>query len=332
VKAVVQRRYGGPERLRLEDVAMPELGPDGILVRTRAASVNPFDYFAASGHPLARAMFGVLRPKQPLMGVDFAGVVEAVGTDVTLTAPGDAIYGARRGTFAEYIGLTDKSAFAPKPERLTFEQAAAVPTAGLTALQGLRAAGLHSGQSIAITGAAGGVGSFAVQIAKALGAEVTGVCRTHNVDLVRSLGADHVVDYTREVFTRLGRRYDVILDNGGGNSFRKLRRALAPDGVVMPNCGNDLSQLIGGYFTRFVLRGPVRHFLTRGTRESLIELNRLVDDHSVTPIVDRTYPLTDAADALRYLMQRHPRGKVVLQNDDGLPGASVPFRRDSLSE
>jgi NADPH:quinone reductase-like Zn-dependent oxidoreductase len=313
MQAIVQHRYGGPDSLQLEEIEPPEAGRDGIIIRVRAAALNPLDYFLTSGRLMLRPMSGVRRPKETRVGMDFAGVVEEVGPAVTRFAPGDAVYGSARGAFAEYMRSSEERALAPKPERLTFEQAAGIPIAGLTALQGLRdAAQLQPGQSIAITGAAGGVGSFAVQIAKAMGAEVTGVCRTENVEVVRSLGADHVVDYTQEDYTR-GRTYDVILENGGGHSIRSLLRALTPNGVLIPNCGSDLSMIAGAYVSRYVLRRPVRNFLSRLRRpDDFAELNRLVDEGLHTPLVDRTYPLAEVGEALRYLAQRHARGKVVL--------------------
>jgi NADPH:quinone reductase-like Zn-dependent oxidoreductase len=310
MRAVVQHRYGGPETLEVEEVGRPTTGSDEVLVRVRAAALNPTDYVLMRG--LLRPRTGWRRPRQQVTGIDMAGTVEAVGADVVDLAVGEAVFGACRGAFAEYaVGVSDK--LVPKPERLSFEQAAGIAVAGMMALEALRDhARLRAGQRIAITGATGGVGSFAVQIAKAYGAHVTAVCRTENVELARQLGADRVFDYTREDFLRR-QRYDAILDNGGGRSLRELRRALVPDGVVVLNCGQDLSLIVAGNVARLLLRRrDVKQFVRKVTRADLLELAALVDDGSVTPVVDRTYPLTETAAAMTYLMARHPRGKVVV--------------------
>jgi NADPH:quinone reductase-like Zn-dependent oxidoreductase len=310
MKAVVQHSYGGPETLKVEDVPQPTVGSDQVLVRVRAAALNPTDYVLMRG--LLRPQTGWRRPKQPVKGIDVAGVVEAVGADVADLAPGETVYGACRGSFAEYaVGVPER--LVPKPERLSFEQAAAIAVAGTMALEALRDhAQLRAGQRIAITGATGGVGSFAVQIAKAWGAHVTAVCRTENVELAGQLGADRVIDYTSDDYLREG-PYDAIFDNGGGRSLRKLRRALTPGGVVVLNCGQDVSLILAGNVARFVFRRrDVKQFVRKVTRADLLELSALVEDGSVTPVVGRTYPLDEAPAAMRYLMERHPRGKVVV--------------------
>jgi NADPH:quinone reductase-like Zn-dependent oxidoreductase len=310
MRAIVQHRYGGPETLAVEEVGRPAVGSEQVLVRVRAAALNPTDYVVMRG--LLRPQTGWRRPKERIQGIDAAGIVEAVGADVADLAPGDAVFGTCRGALAEYaVGSSQK--LVPKPERLSFEQAAAIAVAGTMALEALRDhARLRAGQRIAITGATGGVGSFAVQIAKAYGAHVTAVCRTENVELARQLGADRVFDYTREDYLR-EERYDAIFDNGGGRSLRDLRRALVPGGVVVLNCGQDLSLIVAGSVARLVLRRrDVKQFVRKVTRADLLELAGLVEDGSVTPVVDRTYPLAETPTAMRYLMARHPRGKVVV--------------------
>jgi NADPH:quinone reductase-like Zn-dependent oxidoreductase len=308
MRAVVQHRYGGPETLELEEVARPTVGSDQVLVRVRAAALNPTDSVVMRG--LLRMQTGWRRPSEQIRGFDVAGTIEDVGADVTELAPGDAVFGTCRGTFAEYVvGVPER--LVPKPERLSFEQAAGIAVAGTMALEGLRDhAQLRAGQRIAITGATGGVGSFAVQIAKAWGADVTAVSR--NVELARQLGADRVVDYTHDDYLR-GERYDAIFDNGGGRSLRELRRALVPGGVVVLNCGHDVSLILAGNIARRLLRRrDVKQFVRKVRRADLLELAALVEDGSVTPVVDRTYPLAETSAAMRYLMQRHPRGKVVV--------------------
>jgi NADPH:quinone reductase-like Zn-dependent oxidoreductase len=310
VRAVVQRRYGGPETLELADVARPAIGSDDVLVRVRAAAVNPTDYVVMRG--LLRWETGWRRPEQQVRGFDAAGTVEAVGANVADLSPGDAVFGSCRGSFAEYA-VAVPAKLVQKPERLSFEQAAAITVAGTMALEALRDhAQLRAGQRIAITGATGGVGSFAVQIAKAFGAEVTAVCRTENVELARQLGADHVFDYTREDYLR-DQRYDAIFDNGGGRSLRELRGALAPGGLVVLNCGQDISLAVAGLAARVILRRrDVKQFGRKVLHADLLQLAALAEDGSVTPLVDRTYPLEETPAAISYLMARHPRGKVVV--------------------
>jgi NADPH:quinone reductase-like Zn-dependent oxidoreductase len=310
MRAIVQHRYGGPETLEVEEVSRPTVGSEEVLVRVRAAALNPTDYVVMRG--LLRLQTGWRRPRQQVRGFDMAGTVEAVGGDVVDLAVSEAVFGVCRGAFAEYaVGVPDK--LVPKPERLSFEQAAGIALAGTMALEALRDhVQLRAGQRVAITGATGGVGSFAVQIAKAYGAHVTAVCRMENVELASQLGAGRVFDYTREDYLR-GQRYDAILDNGGGRSLRELRRALAPGGVVVLNCGQDLSLIVAGNVARLAFRRrDVKQFVIKVTRADLVELAALVDDGSVTPVVDRTYPITETAAAMTYLMTRHPRGKVVV--------------------
>ena len=310
MRAVVQHRYGGPETLEIEEVPRPTVLSEQVLVRVRAAALNPTDYIVMRG--FLRPQTGWRRPRQQVQGIDVAGTVEAVGADVADLAVGDAVFGVCRGAFAEYaVGVPGN--LVQKPERLSFEQAAGMGVAGTMALQALRDhAQLRAGQRIAITGATGGVGSFAVQIAKAWGAHVTAVCRTEYVELARHLGADRVFDYTREDYLR-EERYDAIFDNGGGRSLRDLRRALAPGGVVVLNCGQDVSLILAGWAARLILRRrDVKQFVRKVTRARLLELAALVQDGSVTPVVDRTYPLAETPAAMRYLIARHPRGKVVV--------------------
>jgi NADPH:quinone reductase-like Zn-dependent oxidoreductase len=310
MKAVVQHRYGGPETLELAEIDRPAIGSDDVLVRVRAAALNPTDYVVMRG--LLRVQSGWRRPTQRVRGFDAAGVVEAVGADVADPAVGDAVFGSCRGSFAKYaVGAQEK--LVPKPKGLSFEQAAGIAVAGTMALEALRDhAELRAGQHVAITGATGGVGSFAVQIAKAYGAHVTAVCRTDNAELARRIGADRVFDYTREDYLR-GERYDAIFDNGGGRSLRELRHAVEPDGVVVLNCGQDVSLAIAGFGARLVFRRrSVKQFVRKVTRRDLLELAAFMEDGSVTPVVDRIYPLAETRAAMTYLMGRHARGKVVV--------------------
>jgi NADPH:quinone reductase-like Zn-dependent oxidoreductase len=310
VRAVVQHRYGGPETLEVEEVERPTAGIGEVLVRVQAAALNPTDYVVMRG--FLRMQSGWRRPKQQVRGFDAAGTIEAVGDGVADFIVGDAVFGSCRGSFAEYaLGAADK--IVRKPERLSFEQAAGIAVAGTMALNGLRDhAQLRDGQRVAITGATGGVGSFAVQIAKAHRAEVTAVCRTENVELARQLGADRVVDYTRDDYLR-GDRYDAIFDNGGGRSLRELRSALAPGGVVVLNCGQDLTLALAGAMARLIRRrGDVKQFARKVTRPDLLELAALAENGRLTPLVDRTYALADTPAAMTYLRTRHARGKVVV--------------------
>jgi NADPH:quinone reductase-like Zn-dependent oxidoreductase len=314
MKAIVQDRYGGPEALELAEIDRPPLGDRDALVRMHAASIHFGDQMIMRGKPkLFRPIYGFGKPRSRVPGLDIAGTVEAVGTGVTRFGPGEEVFGTCTGALAEYVGtLEDK--LDRKPSNLTFEQAAAVPTSGLAALHGIRDAGkVQPGRKVLINGASGGVGTFAVQIAKALGAEVTGVCSTGNVELVRALGADQVIDYTQEDFTQGGPRYDLILDNAGNHSLSALRRALAPTGRLIPNSG---SAGLGTFITAFVsspfLRQQGRPYLSVPKLKDLTFLKELIEAGKVTPAIDRTYPLSDAADAFRYLGNGHARGKVVI--------------------
>ena len=317
MKAIVVSKYGSPDVLELEDVEKPDLADDLVLVRVRAASVNPADWYGVAGPLIVRPSTGFLKPRSDRTGIDFAGTVEAVGKDVTHVSPGDEVFGARGGALAEYVTVRD--AVVPKPANISFEEAAAVPVAAITALQGLRDRGqLNAGQKVLINGASGGVGTFAVQIAKALGAEVTGVCSTRNVELVRSLGADHVIDYTQEDFTRSDRRYDLLLDIAGSKSWSELRRVLTPEAKVVI-VGAQKRRVLGpiGHIVRLrlaSLRGSQRavFFIAKTNRADMEILRELLESGKVRPVVDRRYELADTADAFRYLGEGHARGKIVV--------------------
>jgi NADPH:quinone reductase-like Zn-dependent oxidoreductase len=313
LKAIVQNDYGSPDVLQLKEVDKPVV-EEKVLVSVRAAALNAGDYFSMRGSPwLARFTVGFPKPKDYILGWDMAGVVQAVGKGVTRFKLGDEVYASCSSTLAEFVCVAEEK-LAMKPTNLSFEQAAAVPTAAITALQGLRDAGkLQSGRKVLINGASGGVGTFAVQIAKALGAEVTGVCSTRNVDLVRSIGADHVVDYTQEDFTQSDRRYDLILDNVANHSFSDLRRALTPQGVIIPNSGHGGM----GYVLKAFLLSPFKHqiggmYLASPNNKGLVFLKELIEDGKITPVIDSTYPLSETPEALRYLGKGHARGKVVI--------------------
>ena len=320
MKAIVYYHYGSPDVLACEEMEKPRAGDNEVLIKVRAASVNPLDWHLLRGTPyLLRLMAGLRKPKVPRSGVDVAGQVEAVGRDVTQFKPGDEVFGSCRGAFAEYVCAPER-ALVLKPATVTFEQAASVPGAALTALQVLRDTGqIRPGQKVLINGAAGGVGTFAVQIAKALGAEVTGVCSTRNVDMVRSLGADRVIDYTREDFTKGTQRYDVILDCIGNHSFSGCRRVLNPKGTCVMVGGPNEGQWIGplaGVLKRLVLSRFASQkfamFLTRPNKEDLTILRELLEAGKVTPVIDRRYSLNEVPEAIRYLEEGHARGKVVI--------------------
>ncbi|MFF3616241.1 NAD(P)-dependent alcohol dehydrogenase [Streptomyces sp. NPDC002580] len=323
MKAITQDRYGSPDELSLRESAKPVPTGGQVLVRVRAVSLNAYDWHLLRGDPyLSRLAFGVRRPRQRIPGRDFAGVVEAVGADVSRLRPGDEVFGEADGAFAEYVCAPD-DAVETKPAGLSFEQAAALPLAGNTALMGLRdAAPPLAGARVLVNGASGGVGTFAVQIAKAFGAEVTGVCSARNTDLVRSLGADHVIDYTTVDFTRTGRRHDVVLDLVGNHSLTAFRRALTPKGTLVLSGGGvfEGGSLFGPM--SLILRGPalspfvgqriVRLTATR-CAENLATLRELVESGKVMPVVDRTYAsLSEVPEALRHLEVEHARAKIVV--------------------
>jgi NADPH:quinone reductase-like Zn-dependent oxidoreductase len=322
MKAIVQDRYGPPDVLELKDVARPTPGDNEVLVRVHAAAVNALDWHYMRGDPyVARLSMGLRGPKVRIRGRDFAGRVEAVGRRVERFRPGDEVFGEADGAFAEYVSAPD-GGVDPKPANLTFEQAAAVPVAGNTALMGLRdIARVHPDQRILINGASGGVGTFAVQIAKTLGAEVTGVCSARNADLVLSIGADHVVDYTSEDFTRNRQRYDVVFDLVGNRSLTDCRRVLTPEGTLVLS-GGGVSE--GGSFVGpmalFIKGQLLSHFVghrllsvtEKPSRENLAALRELIESGAVTPAVDRTYPLSGVPEAIRYLEVEHARAKVVI--------------------
>lgn len=320
MRAAVQHRYGPPSVLESSEVDVPLPGRGDVLVRVGAASVHPGDYFVMTGKPyILRLVFGLHRPRHGIPGMDLAGVVAAVGIDVTAPRPGDKVFGwSTAGSLAEYARVpADK--LAPVPADVSIADAATVATSAMTALQALRdVANVRPGQTVLITGAAGGVGSFAVQIAKAFGAEVTGVCSTRNVELVHSIGADHVVDYTNTDFTRTGKRYDVILDNVEAQPLAAVRRALAPTGTLIPNSGRGgrwigpLGRVIRARMLDMFTRQRLRPFTSIGKRQDLLTLADLLATGQVAPVIDRTYPLDEAADAVRYVGAGHTRGKVVI--------------------
>lgn len=322
MKAIVQDGYGSPDDvLELKDIDKPVVKDDEVLVRVHAASIHVGMWIMVRGVPyIMRAMTGLLRPRNSVPGDDIAGKVEAVGKNVKQLQPGDEVFGWCKGAIAEYACAGEDN-FVPKPANVTFEQAAAVGVSAFTALQAIRDQGkVQPGQKVLINGASGGVGTFAVQIAKAFGADVTGVCSTRNVDMVRSIGADHVIDYTQEDFSQSGQRYDFILDNVANHSLSDLRRVLTPQGTVLPNGGGHSSGRwigpMGGVIKALVLSLFVRQlrrvFLSLPNKEDLATLKELVESGKVTPVIDRTYPLSETAEAIGYLGEGHARGKVVI--------------------
>ena len=319
MKAAVFTRYGPPDVVQITDVEKPVPKDDEVLIKVRAASVNAGDWHFMRGTPyLLRVMVGLRKPKVTRLGMDVAGQVDAVGRNVTQFKPGDEVFGACRGAFAEYA-CTSESSLVTKPNNITFEQAGSVPVAALTALQGLRNKGqIQPGQKILINGAAGGVGTFAVQIAKWFGADVTGVCSTRNVEMVGSIGADRVVDYTREDFTKGTQRYDLIFDSVGNHSLSACRRVLNPKGIYIVNGGPNgrwMGPLTRGIRARmlspFVSQSLVM-FLTRRSKEDLAVMHELMRAGKVTPVIDRSYTLSEVPEAIRYLEEGHARGKVVI--------------------
>lgn len=320
MKAVVYTHYGSPDVLDYKEVEKPAPGENQVLVKIHAASLNAADRYLLKGKPLvARLDSGLRRPKNTILGADIAGVVEAAGANVKQFKPGDAVFGDISGCgwggLAEYVAVPE-SVLALKPANLTFEEAAAVPMAAVTALQGLRDKGqVQAGQTVLVNGASGGVGTFAVQIAKAFGAEVTAVCSTRNLNMVRSIGADHIIDYTREDFTRSGRRYDLIIAANGYQSLLAYRRALNPGGTYVVT-GGALSQIFQG-----MLLGPLLslggsrkmgNLLARPNQNDLTFVKEMIEAGQVKPVIDRSYPLSETADALRYLGEGHAKGKVII--------------------
>ena len=321
MKAIVHDTYGPPEVLELREIAKPSIGDDDVLIRVHAAGLDPSVWHLMTGLPyLVRIMgYGLRKPRTPVRGSDVAGVIEAVGKNVTRLRPGQEVFGTCKGAFAEYASASPETLL-PKPANLTFVQAAAVPISACTALQALRNAGsVQPGQHVLIIGAAGGVGTFAVQIAKAFGAEVTGVCSTAKTDLVRSIGADHAIDYTREDFTQGRQRYDLILDMVGNRSVSKLRRALTPMGRLVMVGGEGGGRWFGGLGEALLwlalslfVRRKSRLLMTVMRKDDLQTLTELIEAGKVTPVIDRTYPLSEVPESIRSWEQGHARGKVVI--------------------
>ncbi len=322
MKAIVQERFGSADTLQLKEIDRPVPGAGELLIRVHAAGVGAWDWHSMTGRPyFARAgMLGFRAPKDKVRGWDVAGTVESVGTGVTKFKPGDEVYGTARGSFAEFV-CANEDRIAPKPANLTFEEAAAVPTAAITALQGLRdKGGVRAGQKVLVLGAGGGVGSFAVQIAKAYGAEVTGVCSTAKVDLVRSLGADAVIDYTKDDVHNAGKSYDIILDNGGNRSLASMRRMLAPEGKIVLVGGEDGGAFWGGIgrnlqavIQSMFMKQKQIMFVANERATDLEALTELIEAGKVTPAIDRTYPLAQTADAMRQWEERKVKGKIVVK-------------------
>ena len=318
MKAIFCTQYGSPDILRLKEVEKPAPKDDEVLVRIHAASANPLDWHLMRGSPfLARLGGGLRRPKDPRLGVDIAGRVEAVGNNLTQFRPGNEVFGTVKGGFAEYA-CAREDRLALKPGNISFEEAAAAPVVAFTALQGLRDKGkIQPGQKVLVNGASGGVGTFAVQIAKSFETEVTGVCSTRNLDMVRSIGADHVIDYTREDFTKNGQRYDLIYDAVGNRSVSDYKRALRPQGICVIAGFSTLSRLFG-----HVVLGPLLSMtgnkkiglmgLAKPNQKDLVFVKELLEAGKVVPVIDRRYPLSETAEAIRYLEGRHARGKVII--------------------
>ncbi len=320
MQAIVQDKYGSAKALELREIERPAIGAREVLIRVRAAGVNPADWAVMSGLPyIARPVYGLRKPKVGVRGTDVAGQVEAVGSGVTRFKPGDEVFGASTGSYAEFAAASDDE-LARKPANLTFEQAATVPMAGLVALQAIRDQGeIQAGHKVLINGASGGIGTFAVQIAKALGADVTAVVSTRNVELMRSLGADHVIDYTKEDFTTSGQRYDFILDNVSNHSLSSLRRVLTATGVLIPNGGNfgnrwfsSAGRLVRGVILFRFGAQKLGNFLVSTNHEDLVVLKDLIEAGTITPVLDRTYPLSRTAEAVDHIGQGHAQGKVAI--------------------
>jgi NADPH:quinone reductase-like Zn-dependent oxidoreductase len=317
MKAVVQQRYGGPEVLQLRDVERPSVGPDEVLVRVQAASIHVGDWIVMTGTPwIMRFATGLQAPKNHVPGTDVAGIVEAVGREVRRLRAGDEVFGWGLGAFAEYLRAPEDQ-FITKPANLTFEEAAAIGLSASTALQLLRDDGkVQPGQNVLINGASGGVGTFAVQIAKALGAEVTGVTSTRNLDLVRSIGADHVVDYTTTDFTSRGASYDLILDNVGNHSMARTRRALTPNGLLISNggghAGGKLARTVRAMLASLIAKQQARPTVKTQNHDDLVALKGLVEAGKIRPVIDSTYPLDQTPQAIERVAAGHTRGTIVI--------------------
>jgi NADPH:quinone reductase-like Zn-dependent oxidoreductase len=324
VKAIVRDRYGSPDVLELTDIDKPEPGDDEVLVRVHAASVNPADWHILRGAPyIARMQFGLRKPKHRVLGCDVAGRVEAVGNNVTMLQPGEEVFGSPFmhgfGAFSEWLCVSEHL-LAPKPAALSFEQAAAVPLAASTALQALRDHGrIEPGHKVLIIGASGGVGTFAVQIAKSFDAEVSGVCSTRNVEMVRALGAEHIIDYTKEDFTHSGQKYDLIFQLAGTRSPSECRSALTSNGTLLISSGESEGRWIGPVdrVIKALVLSPfvsqkMASFTVKANREDLQLLKQFIEYGTLTPVIDRTYPLAQVPEAIRYLEEGHARGKVVI--------------------
>lgn len=321
MKAAIRPRFGPPDVIEVSEVETPRLTTDdGVLVRVRASSLNAGDWFFMAGRPyLGRLQMGMRKPKSLLLGGDFAGIVEAVGPSVTEFAPGDEVFGMRSGALAEYLILSE-SKLVPKPKNLSFEQAAAVPIAGITALQALRTKGnVQPGHKVLINGASGGVGTFTVQLAKVFEADVTAVCSTRNVDMVRDLGADRVIDYTKEDFTKVDVRYDLMIDNVSSKPFSKYRRVLKPDATVVTIGGPKSNPLLGplGKVLRARLASTgksqkVIFFIAAPVKEDMLMLRDLIEAGKVAPVIDKSYELSEIREAFRYLAEGHARAKITI--------------------
>jgi NADPH:quinone reductase-like Zn-dependent oxidoreductase len=321
MKAMVRDTYGPPDLLELRDIDIPEIADDEVLIHVHAAGVGRDVWHVMRGlpYPIRLAGYGFRAPKNPVIGSDVAGVVEAVGKNVSRFQPGDEVFGIGKGSYAEYVCAREDK-LAPKPANLTFEQAAVLAIMGSTALQALRDHGrVEPGQEVLIIGASGGVGTYAVQIAKAFGAHVTGVCSTKKVEMVRSIGADHVIDYTSEDFAEGDQRYDVILDIGGNSTLARLRRALASQGILVIVGGEGGGRWLGGTDRqlRAMMLSPfvgqkLGTFVNKENHEDLLVLKELTESGKITPVIDRTYPLSEVPEAMRYLEAGHARGKVVI--------------------
>lgn len=322
VKAVIQDRYGPPrEVLNLREIDKPVIKKNHeVLLRVHTAAVHAGDWLLMSGQPpILRLMFGLRKPRKSIPGFDVAGYVEEVGSNVTELQPGDEVFGTCTGSCAEYV-VTSVDRLAPKPANLALDHSAAIAISGITALRGIRdAAKVRPGQKVLITGASGGVGTFAVQIAKSLGAEVTGVCSTPNLDLVRSIGADHVIDYTRQDFAQGQEQYDIILDNAGRHSLSEMRRAVSPGGKLVPNSGTaggrvfgPIGRMLHAYVAAVFVRKQAPPFMAGEKREDMLALKDLIETGTITPVIDTTYPLLDTAGAMEHIAAGHARGKTLI--------------------